>query len=76
MTSDLEKRVWQHKEKFVNGFSKKYNCHKLLYYENTTDLSEALKKESQIKRYKREWKENLITDFNPAWKDLSVDFLV
>lgn len=75
MTSNLEKRVWEHKNKVVEGFTKKYNCTKLIYYEYGGDIHGAYLREHQIKRYCRAWKINLINGQNPTWKDLSEDFL-
>ena len=74
-TNDLARRVYEHKHQLLPGFTKKYNCHKLLYYEEFTDAAGALHREQQLKRYKREWKENLINSINPGWKDLYEDFL-
>ncbi len=75
MTARLEKRMWEHKNKLVDGFTKKYNCSKLIYYESGGDFYGALTREHQIKRYPRAWKENLIQEQNPFWRDLSEDFL-
>jgi putative endonuclease len=55
----------------VNGFSNKYNLKKLVYFEATTDVRSALEKEKQLKNWHRGWKINLISEFNPEWKDLS-----
>jgi putative endonuclease len=55
----------------VNGFTKKYNLNKLVYFETTTDVRSALEKEKQLKNWHRGWKINLINEFNAEWKDLS-----
>ena len=73
MTSNLIQRVYQHKMKMVDGFTKKYNLDKLVWYESTTDVMSAIRREKQIKKWKREWKIKLIEDFNPEWKDLYDD---
>lgn len=73
VTSDLVARIWQHKEKLVDGFSKKYNLDKLVYYESTESIESAIAREKQLKNWHREWKINLITEFNPTWRDLFDD---
>lgn len=65
------RRVYEHKNKLQKGFTFKYNCHKLVYWEEIQDIEDALKREKQIKRYKRIWKENLINGINPEWLDLA-----
>jgi len=70
VTSDLQKRVWEHKNNVVKGFTQKYFVHKLVYFEQTTDVHSALTREKQLKKWKREWKINLIKKENPYWKDL------
>ena len=70
ITNDLIKRVWQHKEKQVAGFTAKYNVNKLVYLEQFRDPENAIKREKRIKFYKRKWKINLIEKLNPDWKDL------
>lgn len=74
MTSNLYERMNHHKLKFMKGFASKYGCTQLLYYEAGSDIHSILERERQIKRYKREWKENLINSVNPPWRDLSEDF--
>lgn len=72
VTSDLEQRVYEHKTKFYRkSFTAKYQCDRLVYYEEFSDVEEAIKREKQLKRYKRPWKANLINQMNPEWKDLS-----
>ena len=70
VTSDLVKRVWQHKNNIVEGFTKKYSVHMLVYYEQTNDAHEALRREKQLKKWNRKWKLNLIERKNPNWEDL------
>lgn len=72
VTSDLEQRVYEHKTKFYpKSFTAKYNCDKLIYFEEFADIEEAIHREKQLKRYKRSFKENLINSLNPDWNDLS-----
>ena len=75
MTSDLERRMYEHKNQLTPGFATKYNCNILLYYETLQSGEEAAHREKQIKRYKQEWKRNLIDQMNPECRDLSLDFL-
>jgi putative endonuclease len=71
VTNDLERRICEHRNKMVDGFTKKYNLNKLVYFETTTDVRSALEKEKQLKNWHRSWKINLINEFNSEWKDLS-----
>gem|GEM_PF-134625 len=71
MTNDLTRRIYEHKDKLVEGFTKKYNLTKLVYYEITTDVESALSREKQLKNWHRDWKVNLINKFNHKWDDLS-----
>ena len=70
ITSDLVRRTFEHKQKFVNGYSEFYDITKLVYYEQTTDVMSAIEREKQIKKYRRQKKNNLINNFNPTWEDL------
>jgi len=70
VTSNLVKRIWEHKNKIVEGFSKKYNLHKLVYYEFFENINQAIIREKQIKAGSRKKKFDLINKFNPDWKDL------
>ena len=70
VTSDLIKRVWQHKEKFIKGFTSSYSVDRLVYYEIFNDIHSALHREKCLKEWRRKWKLNLINKFNPKWKDL------
>ncbi len=71
VTSNLHSRVKEHKEKFYpDSFTAKYNCHKLVYYESFSRIEEAIAREKTLKKWKREWKENMIVKMNPSWQDL------
>lgn len=70
VTNDLKRRIFEHKNNLVKGFTEKYDVHCLVYFENTVDINSALNREKQLKRWKREWKIRLIDEFNPKWKDL------
>ena len=70
VTSNLIKRVWQHKNHVVEGFTDKYNVNKLVYYEIWQDELGAIKREKQLKNWHRQWKINLIQKDNPKWLDL------
>ncbi len=73
-TSNLQNRIWQHKNKVVEGFTKKYNVDKLVYFEQTENVMSALGREKQLKKRSREKKIKLIEKMNPGWKDLYDDF--
>jgi putative endonuclease len=75
ITGNLPKRIYEHKNKLVDGFTKKYNVDKLVYFEQTEDVQSALQREKQLKNWHRDWKMNLINGFNPNWKDLSESLL-
>ena len=70
VTSDLIKRVYQHRNDLVEGFTKKYVVHQLVYYEICEDVNQAIMRERRLKKWKREWKLNLIEKTNPRWVDL------
>lgn len=72
-TSNLPKRVYEHKEELVDGFSKDYRLKLLVYYEIFDDAENAIKREKRLKRWSREWKIEEINQFNPDWKDLYED---
>lgn len=74
VTSNLQKRVWEHKNKVVKGFTEKYNVNKLVYYELTDSIESAINREKQLKRWHRQWKINLIKEMNPEFKDLLLDW--
>ena len=71
VTNDLLKRVYEHKEKVTKGFTSKYNVNKLVYFDTTSDVYEALVYEKKLKRWRRQWKNELIEKTNPNWEDLS-----
>jgi putative endonuclease len=71
VTNNLERRVFEHKHHLVDGFTKKYNINKLVYYEETDDISEAIAREKQIKGWLRQKKIALIESLNPQWSDLA-----
>ena len=70
VTTDLKKRIWQHKNKEIEGFSSKYNLKNLVYFEVYDDYWEAANREKRMKKWNRQWKINLIEKENPEWKDL------
>ena len=70
VTNDLKRRVWEHKHNLVKGFTKEYRVHILVYFEQHEDIEQAILREKKIKRWKREWKLDLIEKDNPDWKDL------
>ena len=70
VTNDLISRVYYHKNNLVDGFTRKYHIHNLVYYEAYNDVSEAITREKRMKKWKREWKIELIEKNNPAWEDL------
>ncbi len=74
VTNNLIRRMYEHKNKLVDGFTKKYNLKKLVYFETTTDVKSALIREKQLKNWHREWKNNIINEQNPNWKDLSEEW--
>jgi len=75
VSSGLIKRVYDHKQGAVEGFTKKYNVKMLVYYEAVDSAEEAFRREKQIKAWKREWKINHIEKLNPEWRDLFDDIL-
>jgi putative endonuclease len=70
VTNDLIRRVNEHKQDKIDGFTKEYTCHKLIYFEQTESVESALNREKQLKKWRREKKEKLISNSNPGWKDL------
>lgn len=68
--NDLIRRVYEHKEGIIEGFTKKYNVKKLVYYEIHTEIREAIKREKAMKKWLRKWKIELIEEMNPNWDDL------
>ncbi len=70
VTSNLIKRIWQHKNDLIDGFSKKYNVKNLVYYEVHSNAESAITREKRIKKWRRAWKLRIIEEKNPGWKDL------
>jgi putative endonuclease len=70
VTSDLVKRVWEHKNDLVEGFTRKYGVHTLVYFEMHHEMAEAIQREKQLKKWNRAWKIELIEKTNPGWRDL------
>jgi putative endonuclease len=74
VTNELNRRVYEHRHGTVDGFTKKYHVHTLVYYETCGDAYQAIVREKQLKRWNRKWKLRLIEEFNPTWKDLSESY--
>jgi putative endonuclease len=74
VTNNLERRVDEHKNKLIEGFTSKYNVNRLVYFEETNDINAALNREKQIKGWLRTKKITLIESINPTWKDLSLEW--
>ncbi|MDZ4659626.1 MAG: GIY-YIG nuclease family protein [Bythopirellula sp.] len=70
VTSELVQRIWQHKNDIVEGFTKKYGVHMLVYFELHDDMENAIIREKRLKRWNRAWKLRLIEEMNPEWNDL------
>lgn len=70
VTSDLVKRVWEHKQSIVEGFTKTHRVHKLVWFETSEDMKSAIQREKQIKKWNRAWKKELVEQSNPYWNDL------
>ena len=73
VTSDLPKRVWKHKNDSIDGFTKRYGVHRLVYFELHGDMLSAITREKQLKKWNRAWKLELIEGQNPGWNDLWKD---
>ncbi len=74
VTGNLPRRLYEHRNGLVEGFTKQYNVHKLVYYEYTNDVYSAISREKQLKKWRREKKNQLIEAMNPQWRDLSLDW--
>ncbi len=74
VTNDLERRLYEHRNNLIEGFTNKYNVHHLVYYEDVNDIQSALQREKQLKRWTRKWKIELIEKVNPEWRDLAEDY--
>ena len=75
VTSNLVQRIYEHKNKQIKGFSSKYNLNKLVYFEQLEDMDSAILREKRLKKWNREWKNRLINELNPSWKDLYFDLV-
>jgi len=75
VTNDLMRRVWEHKNGYVKGFTHDYNVRRLVWFELHQDIHEAIAREKRIKRWRRKWKLAQIEDENPAWRDLYEDMI-
>ncbi|MBL8375614.1 GIY-YIG nuclease family protein [Accumulibacter sp.] len=69
VTSDLVRRIWEHRSDLVDGFSRRYGCHQLVYFEQHGNIIEAIQREKQMKKWNRAWKIQLIEAQNPGWQD-------
>lgn len=74
VTNNLERRIYEHRNNLVDGFTKKYNVEKLVYFETASDVLAAIEREKQIKKWRREKKNQLVIEMNPEWKDLSLEW--
>lgn len=74
VTNDLQRRLYEHKSKQIEGFTKKYNVNKLVYYEYTTDINAAIAREKELKGWRRSKKDALVISTNPNWNDLSKEW--
>jgi putative endonuclease len=74
VTNDLNRRIYEHKNKLISGFTKKYNLNKLVYFEETCDINATINREKEIKKWRREKKDILVNQINPNWQDLSDGF--
>lgn len=74
VSNDLERRMFEHKNKLVEGFTSKYNIDKLMYFESFQYVNDAIRREKNMKKWKRQWKIDVIEKDNPNWKDLSADW--
>jgi putative endonuclease len=75
VTNNLQKRVYEHKNDLICGFTKKYHVHNLVYYEVYRDISDAINREKRMKKWKRQWKIDLVEKSNPQWRDLYFDII-
>ena len=75
MTSDLVRRIYEHREGLIDGFTKKYDVKTLVYFEYGSDINSAILREKQLKKWHRSWKLKLIEKDNPSWRDLADEFL-
>jgi len=73
VTNNLSRRIYEHKNKLIVEFTKKYNINKLVYFEETQDIRAAIEREKEIKRWRREKKNIIVAEMNPEWRDLSIE---
>jgi len=74
VTNNLERRMYEHKNKLADGFTKRYNINKLVYFDSTTDVRAAIEREKQLKGWRRQRKNELVEKLNPTWKDLALQW--
>ncbi len=74
VTNNLQRRLFEHRNKLIDGFTKKYNLNKLIYYECFSNINDAIGREKEIKKWRRAKKNELVESMNPEWKDLVIDF--
>jgi len=74
VTNNLDRRIYEHKNKLIDGFTKKYNLDRLVYFEVFNNIEDAISREKQLKNWHRQWKINLVESVNKEWKDLSLEF--
>ncbi len=74
VTNNLRRRIYEHKNKLIKGFTEKYNVNKLVYFEETQDIIAAIAREKEIKKWRREKKNQLVNRINPTWKELSLEW--
>lgn len=74
VTNNLVRRLYEHKQELIEGFTKRYHVHKLVYFETTTDVRSAIEREKQLKGWRRARKNELVETMNPEWRDLSEDW--
>ena len=72
VTNNIARRMYEHKNGLIEGFSKRYKLHKLVYCETYANITDAIRREKQLKPWHRAWKEDLINSVNPQWKDLEI----
>ena len=75
VTSDLIKRIYEHKNNLIEGFTRKYSVHNLVYFETTESIESSIMREKQLKKWNRTWKINLIEKSNPDWNDLYLELI-
>ena len=75
VTTNLPKRVWEHRNSILEGFTSRYRVHRLVWFEQHTEMEPAIQREKQLKRWRRTWKIELIERMNPTWRDLYEDIV-